>query len=530
MNGLWILWLLLLMACSTRKADEFTSFKQQYISHIATDTQTPIVATVVAGSLDVPWEITWGPDGWIWFTEQRGTVNRLDPETGERQMLLQLSDVHFQKSRGLLGMALHPDFANSPYVYFDYTYDLPDSSIVSKLVRYTYTQDTLIDPKVLLEGIPGNTYHNGARVIVTPDHKILMSTGDAGHVDDAQNLNSLSGKLLRLNLDGSIPEDNPIPGSYIWSWGHRNPQGLIAASNGKIYSSEHGPDNDDEVNLILKGRNYGWPDIMGYCDLASEKVYCTDSNIVEPMKAWSPVIAPSGLDYYDSDIIPEWKNSLVMGSLKSQGFRVLHLNQTGDIIINEEVLFIKEFGRIRDVCVSPDGTIYLSTSNRDWHPGYFPEFYDTYPRSFDDRIIKLTKASPIQTAWLDTAAFTQQRAALASEPGTINDSTQVNALYQQYCSGCHQLDGKGVSGLYPPLAQTDWVTGDKERLIQTVLQGLSEPIQVNGITYDEQMPPYKFLSDEQLAEILTYIRQHFGNDANAIETEEVATVRKELKI
>lgn len=132
-----------------------------------------------------------------------------------------------------------------------------------------------------------------------------------------------------------------------------------------------------------------------------------------------------------------------------------------------------------------------------------------------------------QVAWLDTAAFARQPVHMVSSVEEISGS-QTNALYQQYCSGCHQSDGKGVAGLYPPFAQTDWVTGDQQRLIRTVLQGLSKPIEVNGVTYDDQMPPYRFLSDEQLSEILTYIRQHFGNDASPVRPEEVASVRKEL--
>ncbi|GAI30312.1 unnamed protein product, partial [marine sediment metagenome] len=177
------------------------------------------------------------------------------------------------------------------------------TALTERLVRYTYDTDTLVNEMILLDGIPAGYYHIGSRVIILPDRTILMSTGDVGSASYALDTNRLHGKFLRLNLDGSVPYDNPIPGSYVWSLGHRNAQGLVRAPNGIIYSSEHGPANDDEVNIIEKERNYGWPEVQGFCDLPDEQTYCTANNVMEPIAAWTPTLAVCGLDYYDHDTI-----------------------------------------------------------------------------------------------------------------------------------------------------------------------------------------------------------------------------------
>lgn len=518
--------------CKTDDSGELDRLKSRYLSHtILTGPDSGvIVASVVADSLDVPWEITWGPDGWLWFTEQKGHVSRLNPETGERQLLLKVTDLVYQRSRGLSSLVLHPDFETAPYVYLIYQYYPSDSVTNSKVVRYTYKDGALSEPFNVLENIPGATYHNGARLTITPDRKLMITTGDAGNTSNSQKTNDLSGKILRINLDGSIPEDNPFPGNPVWTWGHRNAQGLVWAENGKTYISEHGADNDDEVNLIRKGRNYGWPDVMGYCDLPSEKLYCSDSVIVEPLMAWSPVIAPSGLAYYNHTSIPEWQNSLILGSLKDQTLRILQLNKPGDSIVSVKEVFPKAFGRIRDVCVSHQGDIFISTSNQDWHPKHFSILYDSFPRPNDDMIIRLSKATQHQLAWLKNLPKYEKSSRMDSVRLASMETIESPgaALYNQYCSGCHQKDGTGIEGVYPPLAQSEWVLEDEERLIGIMLNGLYGPVIVKGKTYDQQMPPYRFLSDQQLADVLTYIRQSFGNDAEAIRPDKIGNARSAL--
>ena len=234
---------------------------------------TKIGITTIASDLNVPWEIAWGPDDQIWFTEQSGTISKVDPHTGKKKLLLNIvNEVYRQRTLGLLGMAIHPD-KNKHFVFIDYTHKRKDSVVVSRLVRYTYTTDTLKDPLVLLE-IPASTGHNGSRIAISQDGKIFWATGDAARYNNAQDTSSLNGKVLRLNIDGSIPEDNPFPGNRVWSFGHRNIQGIAFSPDGTLFSSEHGDAIEDEINIIQKGKNYGWPRVEGYCDTPDEKRFC----------------------------------------------------------------------------------------------------------------------------------------------------------------------------------------------------------------------------------------------------------------
>ncbi len=345
---------------------------------------TEIDTNTIATDLDTPWEILWGPDDMIWITEREGRVSRIDPETGNKEVLLEITDIVSESEEsGMLGMVLHPNFMHpdSQFVYLVYTYS--SGGTVERLVRYTFDSDTLRDELILLDGIPASYYHIGSRVIILPDRTILMSTGDAGSGSFALDTNRLQGKFLRINLDGSVPDDNPIPGSYVWSLGHRNPQGLVRAPSGIIYSSEHGPADNDEVNIIVKEGNYGWPEVHGFCDLPDEQTYCTANNAVEPIAAWTPTLAVCGIDFYDHYAIPEWQNSILLVTLKEDDLRVLKLNASGDTIVSEDTYFNNYFGRLRDVCVSPDGKIYLATSNQDGRAN------NPFPTAQDDRIIEI---------------------------------------------------------------------------------------------------------------------------------------------
>ena len=170
-----------------------------------------------------------------------------------------------------------------------------------------------------------------------------------------------NGKILRINLDGTIPADNPVAGNPYWSFGHRNPQGLVFANN-KLYSAEHGPSNDDEINIIEKGKNYGWPNVEGFCD-GGEQTFCSANNVKEPVKNWTPTAAISGLDYYSSDLIPQWKNSLLVAALKNARIYQMKLDDTFSTITQTNEYFNGDYGRMRDICISPAGKVYICTSN-----------------------------------------------------------------------------------------------------------------------------------------------------------------------
>ena len=336
-------------------------------AQIALDSTVLDTTTIVTG-LDIPWEIQWGPDGWIWVTERYGRLGRVDPDMGTHQVLLDLSStVHQVGESGLLGMVLHPNFADTPQVFIVYTYR-DNNNFSERLVRYDYnsTTATLHSSLILIDNIPANNIHNGARLLILPDRTLLMTTGDAGNIALSQDITSLNGKVLRLNLDGSIPTDNPFQGSAVWSWGHRNAQGLYLGPNGIIYSSEHGPTNDDEMNILERGRNYGWPYVEGYCNTNFEAQFCADSNVVEPIEAWTPTVATSDLIWYDHPAIPEFRNSLLMTTLKDQKVIQLQLDPTHRQVVGSVDLFSRYWGRLRDICTSPDGRIFLATSGLSW--------------------------------------------------------------------------------------------------------------------------------------------------------------------
>jgi aldose sugar dehydrogenase len=200
-------------------------------------------------------------------------------------------------------------------------------------------------------------------LIIGADMKLYASTGDDNmRFEFPQNTSSLNGKILRINLDGTIPADNPF-GNAVWAIGQRNPQGLVFGNGGKLYSSMHGESTNDEVNIILKGRNYGWPFVEGFCDTPAEESFCAANNVVEPIFAWTPTIAPSGMEYYDKTAISQWKNSLLLAVLKNKMLIQLKLSDDGSVVEGVHEYFVNQFGRLRDVAISPDGKVYLCTDN-----------------------------------------------------------------------------------------------------------------------------------------------------------------------
>ena len=357
---------------------------------------TTVTASALVTNLNTVWELVWGPDNFLWMTERYGRISRVNPATGQVLPLLTLPDVTPTGESGLLGLALHPQFATSPFVYVVYNYTVA-GALKEKLVRYTYsaTAGTLSAPLVLLGGIDATTSHSGSHLLILADGTLLMSTGDAQQQPEAQNTSSLNGKFLRMNLDGTIPADNPIAGSRLYTFGHRNPQGLVQLPNGRIYSSEHGPSTDDEINKIEPGRNYGWPNVEGYCDLPAEMTFCAANNVREPLTAWTPTIAPAGLTYYDHPTIPGWRGSLLLAVLKDHKLVQLPLDAAG-LTISSRTDFLTGFGRLRAICVSPQGRVYIGTTNRDGRGT---------PSSTDDQILVLENRAYVASATRSAAGF-----------------------------------------------------------------------------------------------------------------------------
>lgn len=486
------------------------SFSQKIVDTIHSGEST-IGISVINSRLNVPWEMLWGPDNFIWFTEQDGMVSRMNPTNGQIDTVMLIPDF-YRKRLALASMVFHSDVKQHPFIFFNHLF-LKDSVIYTRIVRYDYKKDDsvlLSNPLVLLE-YPGHAGHNGSRLVISPDGKLMIATGDAFIEKNAQDTGSVSGKILRLNIDGTIPDDNPIPKNPFWSMGFRVPQGLVYSDAGDLYSAEHGDATDDEVNLITRGGNYGYPVVTGKCDSANELKYCADRNILEPLKAWTPTIAPAGIDYYNHQKIAAWKNALLLTTLKDQSLRVLQLNDDGKKVVDEKIILSKRLGRLRDVCVSPAGDIYISTSNRDWNPA------EGFPIEEDDRIIRLSAMDDeaLKTFKRDTTLLPDVQ--LTAIP---DDLAAGQKIYSTYCESCHKADGNGVQGSFPPLRDASILYGRKKELIRMVLQGSASRKGVEG-KYDQQMPPFAFLSDENIAEVLHYVRKKFGNSGERVRLEEV---------
>lgn len=467
--------------------------------------QTVLSLTRVADHLDVPWDLQYDrKEHAIVFSEIAGVVKRLDLNTYKVSPVARISEVYHQRTTGLLGMALYQPEQGPDYLFLSYTSKTGDS-IYSNLLRYTYNSGKLEAPLRLLR-IPGSTGHNGSRVIVAKDQKVYWATGDAASDTFAQDSTALNGKILRLNLDGSIPSDNPIPGSYVYAWGFRNMQGLTQSGNGTIYTSEHGDAIEDEINLIRPLQNYGWPQIEGKHDTEKEIAIANRSPRTEPVKSWTPVIAPAGLAYYGPDAIPEWKNSLLLTTLKSQSLRILHLSANGQQVTDEAILFSNYLGRLRSVLVLPDGRVYFCSSNKDWNP------QKGFPKPNDDGIYCLQKttgaAAPV----------------LRPEKPAAPQERSGKALYEAYCASCHKTDGKGLLNTFPSLAGSKLVNGDVNTLLQILLKGTSGKAS-DGISYEASMPAFAFLKDEEIRVLTSYIRSNFGNASGTITLETVKNNR-----
>lgn len=340
-----------------------------------------------------PWDMTMGPDGWIWLTEAGGFIKRVNPETNEVQLMHQFADVHETVNNpGIYSLAFHPDFDEHPYFFVHYQTEHE----ITKLLRFEYnlTTNKLSDRLDIIPHIIGNESHNGSRIIFTEDKKIMFSLGDAYTTERSQDTTLLNGSILRLNIDGTVPDDNPFPNNLIWSYGHRNPQGMAFEPNGNLYSVEHGPANDDELNRIVKGGNYGWPMIKGYANLRSEKKKNSKGDYIQPLLAWTPTVAPNGMIYYNHPSIPEWSNCLLITFLKKgkgdigQRLGVYKLDKRGKLTGSYEDHFVKRYGRVRAITSSSDGRIFIATSNNEKSGNGKKSM-----RVQDDRILELRAAN-----------------------------------------------------------------------------------------------------------------------------------------
>ena len=402
----------------------------------------PFAFKVVATGLLNPWEVAFGPDANLWVTERTGKkITRVNLADGSKSTAATIDEVFQNHGQdGLLGMALHPGLlrgSGDDFVYVAYTYDAdpgPELNRRGKIRRYSYdaASQTLRNSLDLISNLPAGTDHLAFRLAFGPDQKLYLSIGDQGanwlqnycNVNRAQELPTAAevqardwtkyqGKMLRLNLDGTIPSDNPMLSgvrSHIYTYGHRNPQGLAFGSGGRLYSSEHGPDTDDEFNLIESGKNYGWPRVAGYNDdrvyvfaswAESSEVPCasmpfnqtvippsvpqrkestwSSPDFKAPLKTFftvandydiqargSATIAPGGLEIYPaSGAVPGWGDSALVLSLKSGLVYRVKLGANGLAAADDPTQHFKTTNRYRDIAIDPTGrTIYLATDSQ----------------------------------------------------------------------------------------------------------------------------------------------------------------------
>lgn len=297
---------------------------------------------MVAEGLEIPWEVAFPPEGGILVTERPGRLLLIN----EARESLEIDGVRHIGEGGLLGLALHPDFEENRWLYLYFT-SLTDGDLENRVERYRYQDGSLRERQVIIEGIPGARIHNGGRIAFGPEGYLYITTGDAADPQLAQEPDSFAGKILRLRDDGSIPEDNPF-GTAVYSYGHRNPQGITWDDEGRLWSTEHGPVARDEINLIQPGVNYGWPVITGSETTAGMGPPVIHSGIDH---TW----APAGVQY--------WDGSLFFAGLRGSALYEARLE--GGAVVALVRHFFNDFGRLRAVRLGPDGYLYITTSNRD---------------------------------------------------------------------------------------------------------------------------------------------------------------------
>jgi glucose/arabinose dehydrogenase len=323
------------------------------------DADTFKIETILRG-VSHPWSLNFAPDGRLYFTERPGRLSVFDPASGKVTAITGVPKPRVEGEAGLLGLALDPGFADNGLIYLCYS-TRNQGYAANRLSRFHLAGNALAEEKILLDHMPGASYHDGCRVIVSPDGKYLFfSMGEAGRAQRAQALDYPGGKIFRIALDGSIPADNPFLNSPVWTFGNRNPQGLrFRPGSDEFWATEHGADTQDELNLIEKGGNYGWPICRGTDPCPGIANY--HPAIAEFDHA--DTIAISDLIFYDGKKLPEWKGNILFVSLKTG--RLYRLVLDGDRVAKTEILIDGQYGRLRDIAEGPDGALYISTDNDD---------------------------------------------------------------------------------------------------------------------------------------------------------------------
>jgi len=321
--------------------------------------------TVLAENLKKPRAIAISDDR-IFVTEKDGLIRVIQNNTLLESPLatLRTADVF---DGGLLGIALHPNFSTNHRIYVFMTYEENDI-LWNKVLQITESENKLVSAKIILDKIPGSSFTNGGFIKFGPDNKLYIGTGtvsDASHLP--QDLNSLSGKILRINDDGTIPDDNPFVNSPVYSIGHRNPQGITWDDSGNLFVAEFGPEKNDEINLIQAGKNYGWP----------EQQCSGNENFEDAVLCYDPSIEPGGILYYSGESL-DFESSFIMASMRAANLYQLDFDEG----LSSQKSILSGIGRVRDVVQGQDGSLYVITSNTDGKG---------FPDSMDDKLLRILK-------------------------------------------------------------------------------------------------------------------------------------------
>lgn len=364
------------MACS-----QTVGKKPQAVQDVFLPAGNNVDVEVWVQNLEIPWSLVFLPDGRALVSERAGIIRTIRDGKLLEKPYAKIEVEHIGEG-GLMGLALHPLFPAKPYVYVMHTYR-KGADLGNRIIRLRDNGKEGVFDKVIISDIPGGRNHNGGRIAFGPDGMLYITTGETFHAELAQDLNSLGGKILRLTPESEIPADNPFKGSPVYSYGHRNPQGIAwQPVSGKLFESEHGPSGEfahfahDEINIIIKGGNYGWPEVIG---APGKKPY------IDPLIVWKETTPPSGITFYRGDLLKHLKGDLFVATLRSEALIRIQFKPDGDNIQKIERWFATDFsngryGRIRDIVEGPDGALYFLTNNTDGRGS---------PRPNDDKIYRI---------------------------------------------------------------------------------------------------------------------------------------------